>query len=610
MLNDGLQLSHHSTETTSCVLALCNTEFSDNCFLGVGSNLGGIDLVNLETRELLASYTEVHENNVMGIDFMSPFVLLSYDKSKLVKTDTVTSGRRTLFEPLETIYSGTISLHATNTIISSESGIYLIDDRTEPTKLNNSIDITELAFSYDNTTLFTSQYGQLGCLDIRKPEHIQTCKLPVGVSSMACNENHLAIISKDSILYTFDLPLNPLSFREHIPILNTLPARPTFYNGLVVAADGCGSIFVVDPNSQDENYSLSVELATPAVSVAANSSCIAVSLEDDIYVYSHFDFEPNLVRAQFVNETEEEEEAHEAWLTQVDTIKAEEGDCTYEKYGYCDQLVYVCRDCIKSDKPFGICEQCAKICHQGHDVRPIGVRRRFRCDCGNDRSHRPCSAMMKAKTCENPHNSYGHNFFDRWCTCDGPDTGGMVQCIVCSDWFHVPCIGLFPRDCPIKLDDVDCLDDWTFVCKKCLETRVTFLEKFPDHDPPDLFIDFVHESSVEHQFQHRNKDNYHGIGFTIFGGRWMPPNSLLSFKNEPEIIKEFSPLDTTEEDKNLPKASGQDEYVNAMRELYSNVFERAMHSGRTVAQASDVHAAVNKSVSDMFHRRFHDQEDM
>lgn len=607
MLSDGIKLSHHSTDTTSCMLALCNTEYNSNSLLGVGSNLGGIDLVNLETRELLASYTEVHENNVMGIDFMSPFTLLSYDKLKLVKTDTITSGRTTLFNPLETIYSGAISLCASTVVMSSVSGIYLIDERTEPIKINDSDHISQMSIAYDNNTLFTVHSDQLGCLDIRKPDHIHSCRYPHGITSMVCDDKHLTVITTDFTLVTFDLPLNPLSFKEHIPILNTLPAKPAFYNDYVVAADGCGSIFVVNPDSQDECYSLKVELETPAVCVAASDVGIAVALEDDIFVYSHFDYEPNLVRNVFIDVAEEEESTNEAWLMQTENVKAEDGECTYEKYGYCDQLVYVCRDCIRRDKPFGICEQCAKICHQGHDVRPIGVRRRFRCDCGNDRSRRPCSCMISAKVSDNTHNSYGHNFFDRWCTCDGSDTGGMVQCVVCSDWFHVPCIGLFPSGCPITLDDVDCLDDWSFVCRHCCETRLTFLNKIADTNPPDILDDFVREASIEYNFKPPAKDLENGVGFTVSGGRWIPPSKLLSFSEEAEFKAEFCKLDTTEEDKRMPRAQGQAEYAHAMRELYSNVFEQAMHEGRTVAQASDVHDAVSKSVSEFLHRRMRDE---
>ena len=605
-------LSHHASETTSCVLSLCNTEFESNHFLAVGSNVGGVDLVNLEKREIIATYTEVHSDNVLGVDFSSPFEVLSYDKNKFIKTDTETSDRFTLLDNGSTIFSATHPFSSAPIVVSTSSGIHLMKSLTgESTKICEADNVSELCLLYDTNTLLTVRNDELGVLDIRNPSYIRSLGLSFGVQSMICNEQYLALISNKQVLYTFDLPLMSDSFKEHIPVTNAFPIRPCFYQNLVVVADGSGSIFTVDPNDDDFGM-LQIDLDTPVVSITGSESEIAISFEDDIFVYSQLPYEPNLVRATYY-EAEEEEAAEpaEGWIAQSEEIKIEEGDCTYEKYGYCDQAIYVCRDCMRESEPFGICEQCAKMCHKGHDVIPIGIRRRFRCDCGNDRARRPCSAMINAKTAINPHNKYGHNFFNRWCSCDGEDTGDMVQCICCSDWFHVPCIGMFPKEQSLPINEIPDFDDWSFVCKKCVDEKLTFLQKIPDKKPDDFLNDFINEASAENGFKRPPQDDKEGIGFSVLGGRWLPPGATDKFVDEPEYKAEFSKLDTTEEDKHLKRASRQAEYVDAMRTLYTGLFQQAAHQGKTVAQASDVREMMSRSVTEMIHRseREHDNDE-
>ena len=70
MEKELFKLSHHSIETTSCALALCNTEVESNHLLAVGSDTGSVDLVNLETRDLLLSLPNAHSNNIINIDFL------------------------------------------------------------------------------------------------------------------------------------------------------------------------------------------------------------------------------------------------------------------------------------------------------------------------------------------------------------------------------------------------------------------------------------------------------------------------------------------------------------------------------------------------------------
>ena len=615
---EALHLSHHSTETTSCALSLCNTEYESNHFLAVGKNIGEIDLVNLDSREIIAGYSDVHSDKVLGVDFLTPFQIISFDKNKVILTDAITSDRKTLFDTGSTIYAMSHPFQSAPIVVSSSDGIYFVQNNDQNVKICDSDNVTELCLLHDTNTLLTVRGTELGVLDFRRPEYIRSLGLSFGVVSMMCNETHLAVVSKTQTLYTFDLPLLKDSYKEHVPIFNTFPARPSFIGKLVCVADGMGSIFIIDPENNEDFQSLSVQLDTPAVCLTANDSEIAIALEDDIFVYSQFPYEDNLVRAPYIDdeilaEEEENEQERDGWLNQSADIVAEQGECTYEKYGYCDQLIYVCRDCMRESEPFGICEQCAKMCHQGHDVRPIGIRHNFRCDCGNDRSRRPCSAMIKAKTATNPHNTYGHNFYDRWCTCDGPDEGSMVQCRCCSEWFHTStCIGMFPKGQSIPLEDIPELQDpdWIFICTECLNEKLTFLKNIPDSVPIDFLNELIAEASAELGFQRPKQDPENGVGFTVKGGRWIPIHKFEEFHDEPEYKQQFSKLDTTEEDKTLKRASRQDEYVNAMRELYMGLFQQARSQGKTVAQASDVHEIMNKTVTGMYIRQHeHDDDD-
>ncbi|KAJ2299463.1 hypothetical protein IWW55_004177 [Coemansia sp. RSA 2706] len=65
---------------------------------------------------------------------------------------------------------------------------------------------------------------------------------------------------------------------------------------------------------------------------------------------------------------------------------------------------------------------------------------------------------------ENTHNVYNHNFWGFYCRCDqfyDPDSesGMMIQCLVCNDWFHDKCIG--------KVPDEERYDD--YICRECVD---------------------------------------------------------------------------------------------------------------------------------------------
>jgi hypothetical protein len=58
------------------------------------------------------------------------------------------------------------------------------------------------------------------------------------------------------------------------------------------------------------------------------------SLEDDIFVFSHFDYKDNLIRPTEGDDfgLEEEDQPAEQWLAQPDAIAVEPGECTHERY--------------------------------------------------------------------------------------------------------------------------------------------------------------------------------------------------------------------------------------------------------------------------------------
>ncbi|RWS31679.1 putative E3 ubiquitin-protein ligase UBR7-like protein [Leptotrombidium deliense] len=121
----------------------------------------------------------------------------------------------------------------------------------------------------------------------------------------------------------------------------------------------------------------------------------------------------------------------------------ESNACVYPKGYMGRQALYACKTCTtKNSQPAGMCLACSLECHEGHDVYELYTKRDFRCDCGNDKFENDCKLTVK-KSVINEKNSYNHNFFGRYCTCDRPypDTDNdeddqMIQCIVCEDWFH------------------------------------------------------------------------------------------------------------------------------------------------------------------------------
>jgi len=597
-------LSHHCSETTMSVVSLCNTDTESNHLLCIGSNVGSIDVVNLERRESVASYPGVHDNNVLGVDFYSDRVIYSYDNKSVIRTDFETSGRMNVFESYGTIYSMSNIYYEQPVVISTNHGVYSVDYRTNNSVLLQEADnVNEINVLYDNRTVFMVDNGSLYAFDIRNPQHKYNCNVSEPISKISSTESYIVLITKKRHVLSFDLPFNPLSFKDCMSFDKSILQRPAFYNDLICISDDLGSIMIIDPQGGDFDI-LNVPAQAPIMSISANNSEIAVAMEDDIYVFSHFKFEDCLIRPiQTLNEEESEPEELPGWISQSQNIQTEVGECSYEKYGYCDQLVYICRDCMREgQEPFGFCEQCAKVCHEGHDVHCIGMRRRFRCDCGNNKSKRPCRAMTEPKVAFNTRNTYGHNFYQRWCSCDGIDEGEMIQCYCCSDWFHIACIGLFPSNSTLKIEDIDDLSNYVFFCNHCISNRTTFLYDLPDGLVPESCREQITAAKTEYGISNSVSEG-NGVGFKIKGGRMVPQELLSLFTNSPSYIEEFSVIDSREDDKNIPKATGQNEFANNMKQIYKELFQLVTQEGRTLVQASDVQKILGRFASSAINRR-------
>ena len=79
----------------------------------------------------------------------------------------------------------------------------------------------------------------------------------------------------------------------------------------------------------------------------------------------------------------------------VPCVKNIEGHCTIEqtgKVGKPHEKFYFCMTCGIYDER-GVCEQCAKHCHEGHKLIDAGYSSKFYCDCGNGTCVYPCKLM-------------------------------------------------------------------------------------------------------------------------------------------------------------------------------------------------------------------------
>ncbi|GAA5861803.1 hypothetical protein JCM3774_001307 [Rhodotorula dairenensis] len=118
-------------------------------------------------------------------------------------------------------------------------------------------------------------------------------------------------------------------------------------------------------------------------------------------------------------------------------------ECTYD-LGYIKQPLYSCRTCL-NDR--AVCVACSVACHAEHDLVELFNRRDFRCDCGTEGmgAGSCCQISDRADAPRNDRNRYDHNFRGEFCWCGrayDPHTeeNDMIQCLVCEDWCHEPCL--------------------------------------------------------------------------------------------------------------------------------------------------------------------------
>ena len=122
-----------------------------------------------------------------------------------------------------------------------------------------------------------------------------------------------------------------------------------------------------------------------------------------------------------------------------------------------------------------------------------------------------------------------------------------------------------------------------------------------------------HEGEIEVESLQQLKERLmrDGLGFTIFGGKWIPKEEFFKFKGEPKFDEEFAKIDPTEEDSQLPVSFRQKEIVRFMRKTYEDIFRRVSKDGRTVIQKSDTDAVLGKNASQLLmdRRRSRDHDD-
>ncbi|KAJ1733765.1 hypothetical protein LPJ61_001407 [Coemansia biformis] len=173
-------------------------------------------------------------------------------------------------------------------------------------------------------------------------------------------------------------------------------------------------------------------------------------------------------------------------------------ECTFDM-GYVHQPLFACLTCTRppaeyartahadgaagpagaggtdeATEPAGMCYSCSIECHTGHDVVELFTKRHFRCDCGTRRllpqtaaGSTTCCQLKKTRAAlaesENHDNEYNHNFWGFYCRCDrfynpSSESGLMVQCYMCNDWYHDACVGTMPAE-----------DDYAdYICRECV----------------------------------------------------------------------------------------------------------------------------------------------
>ncbi|XP_056623631.1 putative E3 ubiquitin-protein ligase UBR7 isoform X3 [Triplophysa dalaica] len=143
------------------------------------------------------------------------------------------------------------------------------------------------------------------------------------------------------------------------------------------------------------------------------------------------------------------------------------------------QAVFACNTCVGPDmEPAGVCLACANHCHDGHDISELYTKRKFRCDCGNQKFDGFTCRLRPEKDGVNVKNMYNHNYFGRYCSCDRPYPDEddqvneeMIQCIVCEDWYHARHLDNPTVNCDALME---------MICVGCMN-RAPFLWTYAAH---------------------------------------------------------------------------------------------------------------------------------
>ena len=110
--------------------------------------------------------------------------------------------------------------------------------------------------------------------------------------------------------------------------------------------------------------------------------------------------------------------------------------CTWKRGSLgIQQKMYHCRTCgLVGD--LGICEACAKNCHQGHSVVEVPGLKIFNCDCGGECGKHSCKCVPNNQQCTTKR--IGTNVSEQhvwWCrTCGMPVDEGV--CNICAEKCH------------------------------------------------------------------------------------------------------------------------------------------------------------------------------
>ncbi|XP_056623632.1 putative E3 ubiquitin-protein ligase UBR7 isoform X4 [Triplophysa dalaica] len=154
-------------------------------------------------------------------------------------------------------------------------------------------------------------------------------------------------------------------------------------------------------------------------------------------------------------------------------------NCSYTKGYMKRQAVFACNTCVGPDmEPAGVCLACANHCHDGHDISELYTKRKFRCDCGNQKFDGFTCRLRPEKDGVNVKNMYNHNYFGRYCSCDRPYPDEddqvneeMIQCIVCEDWYHARHLDNPTVNCDALME---------MICVGCMN-RAPFLWTYAAH---------------------------------------------------------------------------------------------------------------------------------